>query len=59
MVAGIHPVGIHGAQILHLQFDQTASQFLFVSQIEGEFVGFELEFADEDVHEELDDGVGR
>ena len=57
MITRIHPVRVHGTQILHLQLNQTFRQFLLKPQVEGEAVRFELEFAGQDVHEELDDGV--
>ncbi len=57
VVARIHPVGIHRAQVLDLQLDQTLRQVFLVAEIECELVRLELEFSGQDVHEELDDGV--
>ena len=59
VVAGVDPVGIHGAEVLHLQLDEGLGEFLGVTKTNGEGVGFILEFAREDVHEKLDDGVER
>jgi hypothetical protein len=57
VVACIHPVGIHGAQILDLQLDQRTSQLGRVSQFVCEFIGLELIATAQDVHQELDDGI--
>lgn len=57
VIACIHPVSIHGAEILHLQLDQTACQLLLESEVRREGIGFELEFAGEDVHEEFHNGI--
>jgi len=57
MVACIHPIRIHGAQVLDLELDQRAGQFLLVSQLLCELIGLELIAAAENVHEKLDDSV--
>lgn len=57
MVACIHPVSIHCAQVLDLKLDQRAGKLCRITQVLGEFVSFELEFPAEDVHQELDDCV--
>jgi hypothetical protein len=57
VVACIHPVGIHGAQILDLQLDQGAGKLGGVTQLLRKFIGLEFVSAAEDVHQELDDCV--
>lgn len=57
VVTCIHPVRIHGTQILNLQPDQRSRQFSRVSQFLGKLVGLEFVAATEDVHQELDDGI--
>jgi len=57
VVARIHPVGLHGAQVLNLELDERAGQLGLVAEVVGEGVGLELEAAGEDVHEELDDRI--
>lgn len=57
MVACIHPIRIHRAQILDLELDQRTSELGRVSQLLRKFVGLEFVAAAEDVHQELDDCV--
>jgi hypothetical protein len=57
VVAGIHPVCIHGAQILNLKLDQGAGKFGGVTKVLRKFIGFEFVFSAEDVHQELDNSV--
>jgi len=57
VVRCIQPISIHGRQVLDLQLDQRPGQLLLVSQVEGELVGLELEFATEDVHQESNERV--
>jgi hypothetical protein len=57
VVACVHPVSIHCAQILDLQLDQRSSQFGRVSQFLGKLIGLELVAATEDIHQQLDDSV--
>lgn len=57
MVAGIHPVGVHGAKVLDLELEQGAGELLRVAELLGEGVGLELELAADDVHEQGDDQV--
>lgn len=59
MVARIHPIRIHSAQILDLQFDQRARQFSLVAKSLCEVVCFKLVLSAQDVHQELDDCVHR
>lgn len=40
MVASVHPIGVHGAEILDLEFDEGFGQIGRVAQIVGEFVCF-------------------
>jgi hypothetical protein len=57
VVTCIHPVRIHGAQVLDLQLNQRACQFGRVTQFLGEFVGLEFITTAEDIHQKLDDSV--
>lgn len=57
VVAGVHPVSIHGAQVLDLQLDQAASQFVREAKVLSKGIGLELVATGEDVHQQLDDGV--
>ena len=57
MVACIHPIRIHRAQILDLELDQRTSELCRVSQLLRKFVGLELVATAEDVHQQLDDCV--
>lgn len=57
VVARIHPVGVHGAEILHVQLDERRGQLGAHAQAIGKGVGLELERAGDDVQEELDDRV--
>lgn len=59
VVAGVHPVGIHGAEVLDLELEERAGELLRVSELLGEGVGLELELAGDDVHAELDKEVSR
>lgn len=59
VVAGVHPVGIHGAEVLDLELEEGAGELLGVSELLGEGVGLELELAGDDVHAELDKEVSR
>ena len=36
VVAGVHPVGVHGAQVLDLQFEQRRGELLGVAQLHRE-----------------------
>lgn len=38
MIAGIHPVCVHGTQILYLKFDQRLRQLSGVAELDCEFV---------------------
>lgn len=57
MIAGIHPVGVHGAQILSVQLDEGAGELVAESKTLGEVVGLKFKLAAEDVEEQLDDSV--
>ena len=59
MVASIHPISIHGAQILYLKLDQGAGQLCRVTQLQGEFVGLELVFSAQNIHEQFNDCIHR
>lgn len=54
MVACIHPISVHRAQILDLQLDQRAGQLCRISQLLCEFIGLEFVSSAEDVHQQLD-----
>ena len=58
MVGGEQPVSIHSAEVLDLELDQGAGKLGVVTELVGELVGLELELAAENVHAELDEGVG-
>lgn len=53
MIACIHPIRIHGAEILDLKFNQALSQFLLEAEIGRECIGFKLEFTRQDIHQQL------
>ena len=57
MVARIHPIRIHGTQILDLQLNQRTRQLRLISQVQCELIGLEFVATAENIHEELDDGV--
>ena len=38
MVAGVHPVCVHGAEVLDLQLDQGAGKVFGVAELDGEFI---------------------
>jgi len=57
MVACIHPIGIHGTQILDLKLDQGTSKLGGITELLCEFIGLEFVASAENVHEELDNGV--
>lgn len=57
VVARVHPVSIHGAEILNVQLDERSGQLSAHTQVVGELVSLELEGAGDDVQEELDDSV--
>lgn len=57
MVRGVHPVGVHGAQVLDLQLDERLCEFGAVAEFLRELVGLELVAPGEDVHQQLDHGV--
>ena len=54
MIACIHPICIHGAQVLHLKLDQTPGQFFLIPKVCCEDVGFKFELARQDIHEQFD-----
>lgn len=57
VVAGVHPVGVHGAEVLLVQLDEGAGEVGAVAEALGKVVGLKLELAGEDVEEQLEDGV--
>lgn len=57
VVAGVHPVCVHGAQVLDLELDQRSSELLLVAQVACEVISLELELATNNVHSELDDEI--
>jgi hypothetical protein len=57
VVAGVHPVSIHGAQVLDLELDQRSGELLLVAQVASKLVGLELEATADDVHTQLDDEI--
>lgn len=57
VVAGVHPVGIHGAEVLNLKLEERAGELLGVTKLLGESIGLELELAADNVHKEVDDEI--
>ena len=57
VVTCVHPVGIHGAEILSMQLDKRAGQLGTEPETLGEIVGLELELARQDVKKQLDDSI--
>ncbi len=57
MIACIHPICVHGTQILDLELDQRTCELSRVSQLLRKFIGLEFVAPAEDIHEELDDCV--
>lgn len=57
VVRGVHPVGVHGAQVLDLELDERLGQLGAVAQLLRELVGLELVAPREDVHQQLDHRV--
>ena len=57
VVRRVQGVGIHGAQVLHLQLDETLCQLVLVSQADGKRIRLVLKLARHDVDEELQDSV--
>lgn len=59
MITGIHPIRIHGAQVLDLELDQGAGKLGLVTQLLRKRISLEFVLSAEDVHQELDDCVHR
>lgn len=59
VVACVHPVGIHSAQVLDLQLYQRTSELCRVTQLLCEVIGLELISSAEDVHQKFDDCIHR
>jgi hypothetical protein len=57
VVAGVHPVGVHGAKVLDLELEERAGELLRVTELLGKSIGLELELAADDVHEKVDDEI--
>lgn len=57
VVAGKHPVGIHGAEVLDLQLDQRLGQIRAVAQLARKSIGLELVATAENVHAQLDEDI--
>lgn len=57
MIARVHPVGIHGAEVLDLQLEKRPGQLSLHTETLGEGIGLELECAGDHVEEELDNGI--
>jgi hypothetical protein len=57
VVAGIHPVGVHGAKVLDLEFEERAGELLRVTELLGKSIGLELELAADNVHKQVDDKI--
>lgn len=59
VVASVHPVGVHVAQVLNLELNERPCQFNRVSKALGEVIGLELELAAKNVHTQLDKNIHR
>ena len=57
VVRGVHPVCVHGAQVLDLELDEGLCELGAVAELLRELVGLELVAPGEDVHQQLDHGV--
>ena len=57
VVASIHPIGIHGAEVLDLELEEGAGKQHGVAELLRERIGFELKLAGDDVHAKLDDQI--
>lgn len=57
MVAGIHPIGVHGAQILNLKLEKGTGELLGEAESLGESIGLELKLARKNVHGKLNDKI--
>ena len=57
VVGRVHPVGVHGGQVLDLELDQRSCELGRVAKILGKSIGLELVLAGENVHHELDQGI--
>jgi hypothetical protein len=59
VVAGIHPVGIHGAKVLDLELKEGAGKLLGITKPLGKSIGLELELSADNVHKQVDDEIHR
>lgn len=59
VVAGVHPIGVHGAKVLNLELEERAGKLLGVTKLLSESIGLELKLAADDVHKQVDDKVHR
>lgn len=59
VVAGVHRIGIHGAQVLDLKLDQGFCQFGLVAKVLGECIGLKFIPAAENIHQKLDHQIHR
>lgn len=57
MVAGVHPVGIHGAEVLNLKLEQGAGELLGIAELLSEGISLELKLAAEDIHAKLNNKI--
>lgn len=57
VVAGVHPVGVHGAKVLDLKLEERAGELLRVTKLLGKGVRLELELAADNVHKKVDDEI--
>lgn len=59
VVAGVHPIGVHGAKVLDLELEKRASKLLGITKLLSEGIGLELELAADDMHKQVDDEIHR
>lgn len=57
VIAGEHPVSVHGAEVLDLKLNKRLGQLRLVAKVACKGVSLELELAAEDVHQKLDQCV--
>jgi len=59
VVAGVHPIGVHGAKVLDLELEKRTSKLLGITKLLSEGIGLELELAADDMHKQVDDEIHR
>lgn len=57
MVGGVHPVGVHGAQVLLVELDESSGELRLEVETESKLVSLKLKLARQHVEGELKDSV--